>query len=101
MISKQETEIACQVDGLLSALDEVTWKKPDGVAITDAMTDFAFVPGAYVESTKSQKTTLTVKNGINTADANYKCEVKRGAAPKETVVKLDVYSKFWLNNHLY
>ena len=97
MKSGQQVVISCQVDGLLSVLDSVAWKKSTGETISGAMADFEIADGAYTSATKSQTTTLTVKNGINTADTTYKCAVTRGAQTRETEVSLKVFSKS-LNN---
>ena len=86
--------ISCQVEGLLSVLDSVAWKKSNDDAITGAMADFEIEDGTYDTGTKSQTTTLTVKNGINTADTTYKCAVTRGGQTRETVVSLKIFSKY-------
>ncbi|KAL5250884.1 hypothetical protein ACHWQZ_G016582 [Mnemiopsis leidyi] len=90
--SGQQAVISCQVDGLLSVLDSVAWKKSTGETISGAMADFEIADGAYTSATKSQTTTLTVKNGINTADTTYKCAVTRGAQTRETEVSLKVFT---------
>ena len=87
--------ISCQVEGLLSVLDSVAWKKSNDDAITGAMADFEIADGTYDTGTKSQTTTLTVKNGINTADTTYKCAVTRGGQTRETVVSLKIFSKYF------
>ena len=86
--------ISCQVEGLLSVLDTVAWKKSNDDPITGAMTDFEIADGTYVAGTKSQTTTLTVKNGINTADTTYKCAVTRSGQTRDTVVNLNIFSKY-------
>ena len=86
--------ISCQVEGLLSVLDSVAWKKSNNDPITGAMADFEIADGAYDAGTKSQTTTLTVKNGINTADTTYKCAVTRGGQTRDTVVNLAIFSKY-------
>ena len=93
MVSGAQTVISCDVTGLLAVLDSVAWEKSTGDPITAEMTDYEVAAGAYNAGTKIQKTTLTVKNGINTADAEYKCAVTRNGQTRKTSVHLNIFSK--------
>ena len=91
MESGQQAVISCRVEGLLSVLDSVTWELSTGQPVT---ADMEAAAGAYTSATKSQTSTLTVKNGVNTADTTYVCAVTRGGLQaRKTEVSLKVYSK--------
>ena len=80
----------------------MSWEKGTGEAITTSMTDYEVSEGVYNSETKSQTTTLTVKNGINSADSTYKCAVTRtGLSTKKTTVNLKIYSEFTFHLLLY
>lgn len=92
-MSGAETVISCDVTGLIEELDAVAWEKESGEEITPSMSDYEVSEGSYDSGT--QTTTLTVKNGINTADSVYKCAVTRtGLTTKKTSVNLKIFSEF-------
>ena len=93
MLSGSLTALSCEITGLLAKLDTVAWEKATGETITTEMTDFEVAEGSYVAGTKTQTTTLNVKNGINTADAEYKCAVTRIGQTRKTSVNLNIFSK--------
>jgi hypothetical protein len=74
---------------LLAKLDSVAWVKENNDPATGD--DFLKVDGDYKPDTKSQTTTLTVKNGVNTDDTDYKCKVTRDGKTREKTVSLNVY----------
>jgi len=94
VLSESQAVISCDVTGLLEGLTAVAWEKETGEIITGSMTDYEVVEGEYNGGTKTQTTTLTVKNGINTADSTYKCAVSRGAQSLKTPVQLNIFSEY-------
>jgi hypothetical protein len=91
VLTGSQAVISCDFTGLLSKLDSVAWKKPGGEAITTSMTDYAVVEGNYNLATKTQTSTLTVKNGVNNADAEYKCVAIRSGQSREQPVQLKIF----------
>ena len=94
VLSESQAVISCDVTGLLEGLTAVAWEKESAETITGAMTDYEVVEGEYNGETKTQTTTLTVKNGINTADSTYKCVVTRGVQSLKTPVQLNIFSEY-------
>ena len=108
VLKESQTVISCDFTGLLSKLDSVSWKKPNGDVITTEMTDYVIAEGDYKADTKTQTTTLTVAAAANVADFTYTCVVTSDEweiSNRENNVILETFCKFsiycWFNNFLY
>ena len=88
-----ETVLSCVVTGLLAQLDTVTWEDGTAKSITNSMTDYEVDEGSYDAEKRTQTTTLTVKDGVNTRDSVYKCVLTRGEKTRKTAVNLKIFSK--------
>ena len=80
--------------GLTREIDAITWENEDGAVITPEMKQFEVDVGVYNDTTSSQTTSLTVKEGASAVDAFYKCVVTRDGERMETSVNLNVFCKF-------
>ena len=61
--------------------------------ITPEMKQFEVDVSVYSDTTSSQTTSLTVKEGVSTVDTLYKCVVSRDGERIATSVNLNVFCK--------
>ena len=90
--------ISCKVTGLTVKPQTVQWKNSDGTDVKDT-TGYVVTEGQYESG--SQTTTLTVATSRTTNDADYNCLITPTSPDDTTVittlVKLNVFSKFYLH----
>ena len=87
------------ISGITTQLDSVIWTK-SGTDVTTLTEDNSYVVSAGNYGSNSQTTTLTVKAGVNTADAIYTCVITANEwleTNKETAVALNVFCKEFLS----
>jgi len=91
--SGSETTISCIVTGLLSAYTSATWTVSGASSpISDSDENYVIGGIAFDLATMTQTTTLTVLNGVITADQTYTCSIFRADQSDDTAVNLKVFS---------
>lgn len=85
--------LECAVTGLTAKLQTVKWTKVGGSEVSNGVTGYTFVEGAYDKG--AQTTTLTVASAKLNMDSVYNCVITPAAQddPTEvtTPVELNVY----------